>query len=341
MFLLFDIIVILLFLFIRFYLPSFLTYNHPVDSKVVVVESWISAYEIERISDYLKQEPETHCIVVGKHYLDHTEKSSDMNSFNFSEKDSGQKDKWLLTNSSLDFNLSDIPILQTEDSVTISVRAKGTEAAGYFPYCNVIVNDRWSKGFFVSEKYTDFSFKIATPEKGIQSLSLRFSNDIFTGDEDRNLNIQLMTIGNFEILATTENIMFIEDQTKESTGFSSQSEEVAQYLVGLGVDQQKITTLNFEPVEWNQTFASAKTLKGYIEKTQIANLNVLSSGFHSRRTWFTYQKLLKPSVKVGVIYYPPVNYLQKNWYKSFSGHMFLINEFVSYVVNWFSLSFGN
>ncbi|MEZ5197731.1 MAG: carbohydrate-binding domain-containing protein [Bacteroidales bacterium] len=337
-FLLFGILVILLFLFIRFYLPSFLIYNHPVDSEVVVIESWISAYEVERIADYLKQDPEARCIVVGKHYIAEVEESADMNSHNYNKKDIGQKGIWLLTNSSLTFNLSGLTVLQSGDSVTISVTAKGTEAAGYFPYFNIVVNGHFVKGYFVKEEFNDFYIKIPTPEKGIESLCLRFTNDIFTGNEDRNLSIHSVKIGGFTILATPENVAETEEQTKETTGFNSQSEEVAQYLVGLGVNSQKMTTLDFKPVICNQTLASAKALKEYFEKKQISNLNVLSSGFHSRRTWFTYQKVLGPSLKVGVIYYPPVNYSQQNLHKTFSGYLYLLNEFVSYVVNWLSLS---
>lgn len=337
-FLLIDIFLILLFLFIRFYLPSFLVYNNPVESKIVVVESWISAYEIERIVEYLHKEPEAQCLVVGKNYLSQAGSFVDKGSLESNHKNKDKKDIWLLVNSSLFFNITEMPIFQRGDSVTISVNAKGTRAATHFPYFNVIINDKVEKGFFVNDVYGEYSFKTSIPETGIQSILLRFTNDIFTGGMDRNLNIYSIMIDDFEILATSESTYEMEEQTKEFTGFRSQPDEVANYLIALGVNPHQIKELSFDPVEMNQTLASAKALKGYISKNNITNLNVLSSGFHSRRTWFTYHKMLESEVEVGTIYYPPVNYLQENWFNHFFGYVDIVHEYLSYLVNWFTIS---
>ncbi len=132
---------------------------------------------------------------------------------------------------------------------------------------------------------------------------IHFGNDLVNQNRDRNLNILSVKVGETIIIANEQSTIQIKEAGKNAIGFDSQAGEVKNYLVQLGVPSDKITAISFDPVIRNQTLAAARAFVKSSLSAEILSANILSSGFHSRRTWFTYQKLLGNEIHVGVIHY--------------------------------------
>ena len=123
-------------------------------------------------------------------------------------------------------------------------------------------------------------------------------------------------------------------------GFESEAELTAQYLRAIGVDDSKISTISFSSGNSMQTLSAAKVFSNWLKENKCTEINLVSSGVHSRRTWFTYNKIVGDHTEVGIICINKLKYDKNNWWKSFEGIWYVIDEYISYFFNWVVLSFG-
>ncbi|OQX77088.1 MAG: hypothetical protein B6D61_07735 [Bacteroidetes bacterium 4484_249] len=140
------------------------------------------------------------------------------------------------------------------------------------------------------------------------------------------------------IIADKSNTQIIQENQAGLFGFESEAELTALYLRAIGVEDSKISTISFSAENPNQTLSAAKAFKDWSEKNKCKEINLVSSGVHSRRTWFTYNKIVGDQTKVGIISINKLKYDKDNWWKSFEGIRYVINEFFSYFINWVVLS---
>ena len=97
-----------------FFSPSFLTFRHPVKSHVLIIEAWISPFEVEQAVPLMNSDSVSSVMIVGKYYPDDRDSIYHLvfkTQFNNSpQPENNVKDGiWLFTNSSLAFDLMDIP----------------------------------------------------------------------------------------------------------------------------------------------------------------------------------------------------------------------------------------
>ena len=335
----FILLILILFLFSKFYLPHFLSYSKPVDSKNFLIEAWISSYEIEQaIADYGIL-PESHFYIVGFLYPKLEVKQTGNNQpFTSSEKKEN-KGIWLYANSALNFLLPPNLNLNSGDTIQFTVTAKGQKSANYYAYFNLIINGECIVGAFSHEDYQQYSIDWIVPEEGLKTCYIKFNNDLVVHNSDRNLNIQSVKIDNNLFTADIENTTITRELNNLTSGFSSQAEEVGNYLQQLGIDQKQITTVNFEPVQSNQTLAAAEKFNKYLSESPLSAINVITSDIHSRRTWLTYQRVFGTQTNVGVLYYPSSRKEKSQKNKDNFELYYIIDEYLAYFVNYFLLSF--
>jgi uncharacterized SAM-binding protein YcdF (DUF218 family) len=344
--------VVLLFLLVSIAILILLSFSHtffafrnPVKSDVLIVEAWISPFEVEQAIPMINSDSVTRVIIIGKNYSDDSDSIIAMFQNDFIETrqtgNNGKSGVWLYTNSSIAFNLMTIPVAcELDDSLTIEVRAKGSESAGCFARFNLVVNGIYHGGAFATARDSVFTFIIPQPQEGLQSIIIHFDNDLVHQNHDRNLNIISVKVGDTEIEANEQNSFLIKNDGKYSNGFNSQADEKKNYLIQSGIPSEKIKTFSFEPAKRNQTLASARAFAGSTMFNEISSANVVSSGLHSRRTWLTYQRLLGKEITVGIINFEQSDYRKGTQEDNLSQYLHLIDEAFSYLVNWIYLKIG-
>lgn len=330
---------LILFLISKYYLPQFLSYKKPVDSKNFLIEAWISYHEIEQaIIDY-GNDPSSHFYIVGHMYPEIEPQRVQINQAGTELDENENTGIWLYANSSLSFELPSNLNYENGDTVKINVTAKGQESENRFAYFNVVINGECIGGAFSQINYQEYVFDWINSEEGIKTCYIKFNNDLMSNTSDRNLNIKSIKIDNKLLLANKGNTVYGRDLNNLTSGFQSQAEEVGNYLQNLGVDQKQISIINFEPVARNQTMAAAEKFKEYISSVSITDINVISSDIHSRRTWFTYQRIIGKQTQVGVLYYSSPNPEKIKALKKYPDLYYTMDEFLAYFVNWIKLTF--
>ncbi len=322
-------------------LTSFLAVNKPVESNTYLLEGWIPFYTLEQVVKLNDSNADAHYLIVGENFESDENKVTEKIHDYFSKLNQGlQKGEdgtWLYANTTLIFNPHDLPQCTPGDSLTILVKAKGSEAGGRFAHFNLIVNGVSIGGRFTSETNMDYRFKLLVPPSGLTSVFVRFDNDLYLKKQDRNLNVVSIRINNTEIPADKLHSLKIRSLGKSLTGFGSEAEQMADYLIQLGIDPSKITTINFDQVKRDQTLAGALSFKQWLENHNLSSFNIVSSGIHCRRSWVTYKKVLDNGLTIGIISFDPADSAENNWYHEPGYFINFADELFSYVSNWIIL----
>jgi len=330
-------ILLILFLLAKFYLPHFLSYKKPVDSNNFLIEAWISSWEIEQAVREYGHDPDSRFYIVGYMYPELVPKRLELNQSGAELDNNNNNGIWLYANSSLGFsipgNLSSI----SGDTVKIIVTARGQEAANRFAYFNVVINGECIGGAFSENEYQDYSFDWIVSDEGLKTFNIKFNNDLVINNTDRNLNIKSVLIGNHLLTANKNCTTLLRDLNNLTSGFATQAEEMQDYLLQLGIDENQITIINFERVKRNQTLAAAEKFHDFIASVSLPSINVITTDIHSRRTWFTYHRIIGKQTRVGVLCYPAID--PGKIKTSYTDLFYVIDEFLSYFANWVQLTF--
>jgi hypothetical protein len=320
----------------------FLAINRPVKSSAIVIEAWISPHDVELALPLMTSDSIKKIFIVGQNYPGTIEEMLARIQSHFTNIPSDPSDTngiWLLTNSALAFNCLNFSRINSDDTLKISVRAKGSSALGLPAHFNLVLNGQLAGSTFVESQYKEYQFQIQFPEGGLQSLIIFFDNDVFEGKkEDRNLNISSLRINGTQMNAGVGNTQILLEYSSYTNGFNSQPAEMQNYLVQLGVDPLKIQCIAFHPVNENQTLAASQAFKQFPQANDISSFNILSSGLHSRRTWLTYQRVLGMQADIGIINYEPNRRIKGKRSNLLSGFFYLNNEAFSYLFNWIYLT---
>jgi len=328
-------------LYIVFFAKSFLSFKNQIDSNNIIIESWISAYEIEKAAELYIADSSKQYIVIGQ-YFDN-KRNSEM-TYNNKKKsllqDVDQNNEiQLLKTSSLIFNLQTFPDSVFNDTTSITINIKGTLAEKFYAHFNVVVNENLLGSSFSSEEFQEYEYIYFTDSDRINSLSVFFDNDLCTESADRNLIVKSITINGFETNVNKANASITREQNKLTTGFISHAEVVANYFNDIGIKETRIHTLGFKAYRRNNTFSAAKAIKQWNSESLQKTVNVISSGIHSRRTWITYKRLLEPDTKVGIINFQTKDCLNKKKLSRVENYINISEESFSYLVNWIEMTF--
>lgn len=333
------ILILLALLAAGLFLPGFLSLNRPVKTNNVLLEAWISHHEIEQAVARFGGDQGARFFVAGRSFPS-AETGISGPSPHAGEKNADARGTWLYANSSLGFSVPEELTGTLPDTVLITVEANGQMAAGHFAYFNAIVNSSVLGGRFSGEDYSKYTFLWVSRGQPLKSLFIRFINDLKGPDSDRNLNVKSVTVNGIRIPADALNAKITREQNLSTTGYASQAEETAAYLVALGVPPAKVEVVAFRPPERNLTRAAAVQFSKFVTNHNINAFNVVSSGIHCRRTWITYRKLAGRNADVGIVNFVPEGYIVDNPYADRPFVFLLAEEYFAYLVNWLQLSFS-
>jgi uncharacterized SAM-binding protein YcdF (DUF218 family) len=293
-FLLFVILFIAFFLFIY----RFLAKTEIVNSKVMVVEGWVTDNTLKTAAFEFKAQDCNLIITTGGPV-------------------SG-KDFVLTYKSELRFTIPESED-DSSDVNTIEVVAFGDQLDGEYPHFKLLINDSIIDQSYTSYVPEDIIFKTTLPINKIRYVSVMFDNDGVSENGDRNLAIRGIRLNNVFYSPFANNVSLV---FRKSDGIEVQP-----------TYENKIIAAPAPFVEIDRTYESASYIKeALIKKIPGArSLNLVTEGTHARRSWMMYKKALGDDFKIGVIAVEPYEVNRTNWWKSKKGMSFVMTQFAKYL----------
>lgn len=321
-----------------FYLPGFLSVDKPVETKNILVEAWISSYEIEQAVERFDPEPGALLLITGRIFPEAD--GPEWPAVDRGQDDHGKQGTWLFANSSLDFRIPGELQADLPDTVIIKVQAAGQEAAGRFAFFNLAVNRKSLGGRFTQKELSEYEFFWIRGGQPVNSLHIRFLNDLKMAGSDRNLLVKTVSVNGVLIPADRLNTRITREMNASTTGFDSQAGEVEAYIRAMGVSGDKIRSIEFIPPERNLTRAAAERFREYAIQNNLQAFNVVSSGIHCRRTWITYKKINRDIARAGILNFNADDRKTISEYSDQPYECHLAEESAAYLVNWLQLTFN-
>ena len=90
----------------------------------------------------------------------------------------------------------------------LTVRARGSQVDGVYPYFKVYVNDEKVGEGFAYSSFKPYTFALPIVYNEVENIKVTFDNDAFENGHDRNLYVGSISIGWKTILATTDNVIY-------------------------------------------------------------------------------------------------------------------------------------
>jgi hypothetical protein len=89
-------------------------------------------------------------------------------------------------------------------------------------------------------------------------------------------------------------------------------------------------------VQRDRTYTSARAVKIWMENNHLKeDINIVTFGVHSRRSWILYRKAFNKYSRVGVISLHDLSYDNKKWYNDSRGVRQVLSETIGYVYTCF------
>jgi hypothetical protein len=278
-----------------------LTKNSPVDSKILVIEGWLSAGNLEMIEKTFDLTQYETILITGVAH-NHPE---------FLRNDTGNKLKRMpskiFSNGCLCLGAEGVKKVQASGGAITEIKifAYGSKALGRFPNIFVAINDSVIGNAFVNEKSSGYQFISKYPSSIIKDIFISFNNDLKLDEEDRNLVLDSISIngivfnrpGDFSLI----NDYKVDNNLFTNYPFRSNAFLSATYLKVLGV-KANILRLDTLFNKRNKTLISAKRLKSFFDANlkNVKAFNIVSVNGHSRRSYVAY-KTIFPDKQIGII----------------------------------------
>lgn len=103
-------------------------------------------------------------------------------------------------------------------------------------------------------------------------------------------------------------------------------------LTALGGEPEKLIAVPIPPASRGRTNALSMGLKHWLETSgsNIHRINLYSEGAHARRSWLSFQRSMRPTVKVGILAARPGGYNPDAWWDSSEGLRVVVCEMMAY-----------
>jgi hypothetical protein len=314
---------LLIILFLSLY--RFLAKTELVDSKVMVVEGWVTDNTLKKAAIEYKSKHYNLLITTGGPVLG--------------------KAFVLAYNSALRFMIAD-PNQSTTTGSTIEVIAFGRALDGEYPHFRLSLNDSLIGERYVSHTPRDIKFETLLSEDQIRSISVKFDNDGVSSNGDRNLAILGIRVNDrfFSPFSKTVSLVYGKPgNTEVQPVYENLAQKAAYFLQREGIEAEKIVAAPSPFVEIDRTYESALSIKKVLNKRfpTVRSLNIISEGAHSRRSWMMYKKALDDNFKIGVMAVEVDHIGAWNWWTTKKGIKFVSIQFAKYLyAQFFFYPFG-
>jgi hypothetical protein len=273
------------------YLSGYLSKSEQVKANILLVEGWLPDYALKIAYERFQKNKYDYIFTTG------------INSF--TEYSELWENGYLIFHPKINKSLPDVV-----SKHKIEVEAYGSLSGTHSAHFNLFVNGSLIADFFADKHKRSYSAYWKGSLSEIDSLMVQFTND--RGDEygDINLFVKEIVIDHkisIPYLNNSEYDMSELDGKRRIVNNSNSFAEIARKrLLSMGLDSTKVIAVPGAKVKINRTLTSAFAFRDWLNKSKIdiTGINIISLGVHARRTWMTYNKILKEKYAIGIISIP-------------------------------------
>jgi hypothetical protein len=273
------------------YLSGFLAKSEQVNANTLIVEGWLPDYALKMAYDEIKNNKYDHIITTGI--------KSTTEYFRLAEEG------YLIFYPKNQL----LPINDTGPH-TIGVNAYSEVGGENRAHFNLFINDSLVGNFFAETRKKTFEISWDGYLKSIDSIMVQFDNDFMGDFGDRNLFVKDIIIDHKITIPYLNNSVIdidkLDGKRRMSNNYTYIAEIAKKQLINLGVDSSFITAVSGGKVKINRTLTSAVAVRDWLKTKDIniTGIKIISLGTHARRTWMTYNKVLREKYKIGIISLP-------------------------------------
>jgi hypothetical protein len=279
------------------FLSEYLSKSEPVEANILLVEGWLPDYAIMKSYEEFKRHGYDHIITTGM--------NSSETYFNV------HSNGYLIFYTKDRFAGSD-----TNGHHIFEIEAYSELGGNGRAHFNIYVNNTPAGNFFAETKSAKYRIPWDGNLSQVDSVMVEYDNDSMSESEDRNLYVKSIRADNSIVIPYLNNTVYDMFQTnghiRSLNNIKSGAESARVRLIMAGIDSALITAVPAQNASINRTLASALAFSDWLKtnRIEIKGLNIVSMGPHARRTWITYNKILKADYPVGIISVPgnPIQY---------------------------------
>lgn len=319
--------------FVLFYFVTgaFLVYNKPIQSKHLLLEGWLPSNTIESASQYIINNKIDSIWIIGM-----KPKNENTSNLGFSEKDGFQIKKQngrmkIAWSGVYNYELSSEKI---PASGVFKIGMFGTQIRDIYPYYKIFANKRLLKTGFVTNLDSIYSIPLPILTDTIVNLMICYENDAMIRKSDRNLYITSVFIDSLKVEDIAQKKFFVKKGKKRIPFLGSPMENMKNYLAEFRVDSNKIKIVESKYKALNRTLALANLAGNYLKNTEIEDLNIFTTTYHSRRTYLNFRNCINENIRIGCIASDSEN--KPRWFKFTRNLDERISLLYSWVYWWFN-----
>jgi hypothetical protein len=273
------------------YLSGYLSKSEQVKANILLVEGWLPDYALKIAYERFQKNKYDYIFTTG------------INSF--TEYSELWENGYLIFHSKINKSLPDVV-----SKHKIEVEAYGSLSGTHSAHFNLFVNGSLIADFFADKHKRSYSADWKGSLSEIDSLMVQFTNDRVDEYGDINLFVKEIVIDHkisIPYLNNSEYDMSELNGKRRIVNNSTSFAEIARKrLLSMGLDSTKVIAVPGAKVKINRTLTSAFAFRDWLNKSKIdiTGINIISLGAHARRTWMTYNKILKEKYAIGIISIP-------------------------------------
>lgn len=303
--------------FIFCHMFPFLAITDRKQADVLVIEGWISKYNLRLAMKEFQQDSSYKKIVIASILL--------------------PPEFEMYSNGGLIFKLTENQQIVPEKVKQVTINAYGTSLDNVFAHFTLIVNDSIVGEATIGPELASYPFDLSQFPEPVRQIIIKYDNDSHTQQEDRNLYVHSLLVDERTIPARSPHVIYdrkkIDGKTLARTDLFSEAEEAREFLIQEGLPDSLVTVLNAPEVQFDKTYTSALTVKEWMEKkyTDFPAFNIFTKSAHARRTRMLYDLAFEGQAETGIIASPSQDFSRKNWWKKRAGRRFVIEQALKYL----------
>jgi hypothetical protein len=269
-------------------LSDYLSKSAPVEANILLVEGWLPDYAIMKSFEEFRLHGYDRIITTGMNSAETYFNLHSNGYLIFYTKD------WFSGSDTLDHHIFEVE----------AYSELGGNGRAHF---NFYINNSQTGSFFADTKSARYKVRWEGRLSGADSIMVEFDNDSLSDSEDRNLYIKSIHVDNRLVIPYLNNsvydILQAGKHIRSINNIKTGAESARVRLIMAGIDSSLITAVPAKNTSINRTLASALAFREWLKtnRFQIRGINIVSVGPHAKRTWITYNKVLKAGYPIGII----------------------------------------
>jgi hypothetical protein len=279
------------------YLSGYLAKSTQVNANILLIEGWLPDYALRLADEEFKKNGYDYMVTTGI-------KST--------------TDYYILPhNGYLVFNTRDrFNALSGYGQHSIDIDAVSDQRGDEKAHFNLYINDTLLTDFFVDKKIKKYKVNwVGNPHK-VDSVLIQFTNAGTEELNNRNLYVKDIIFDHKTKIRYQNNTEYdigqLDGKERVINKYDSYAVYARKRLIAMGVDSSLVIATPGKRTKINRTLTSALAFRNWLDttRTKVTGVNIFTVGTHARRTWMTYDKILKGKYQVGVISIP--DYINNN-----------------------------